>query len=115
MTRSIVGVLAVYKDIGASQMRVAIAIAVLGTIGFASAPALACTVVAGTPVTWVRESAVILRARAVEERGTRIRGSLQERRAWHDATGRRFGTTVKFEVLEVPKRAASRGCDRVRG
>jgi len=84
-------------------MRLAIAIVVLGMIGCASAPALACTAIVGTPVTWVGDAEVILRVRAVEERGARIRGSFQERRAWLDATGRQFGTTVKFEVLEVLK------------
>ena len=57
----------------------------------------------GTPATWVSGAEVILRARAVEERGSRIRGNVQESRAWYDATGRRLGTTVTFEVLEVLK------------
>lgn len=84
-------------------MRVAIAIVVLATIGFPGPSAFACSAIMGTPATWVSDSEVILRVRAVEELGVRIRGSLQERRAWHNATDRQFGTTVKFEVLEVLK------------
>jgi hypothetical protein len=79
---------------------------VLATLVFVPASALACTGIMGTPVRWVRDSEVILRVRAVEEHGTRIRG-IQELRAWHDATGRQFGTTVQFEVLEVLKGQAS--------
>ena len=88
-------------------MRVPITVAVLATTVSVGPPALACTAIRGTPAEWVHHSEVILRVRAVEEHGTRIRGRLQHLRAADEATGRQFGTTVRFEVLEVLKGDAS--------
>jgi hypothetical protein len=77
-------------------------LAILSVFGFPSV-ALACTAVMGTPASWLRDSAAIVRVLALEELGSRRAGSPLQLREMAQATGREFDTKIRFQVLEVLK------------
>ena len=90
------------------------AIVFAGLVGSPRA-AVPCSAIVGTPTTWVRDSDVIVRVRAVQELGSRVRGTLEERRERYAATGRQYGTSVKFVVLETLKGQAPLGAIELEG
>ena len=71
---------------------------------FAAPPAMACTSsFMGDPATLIRDADVIVRMRAVSQRGEPFANSLTLRRQQAESSGRQFGTDIRFEVIEVIK------------
>ena len=72
-------------------MRIDAAALMLGILVGVGRPAFAGLAIDGNPITWVRDAEVIVRVRAVEEMGTRITGTLEERRSAYDVIHGRGG------------------------